>query len=127
MGESYIYSPGVDKNSFVNEYYTLIGMEDYLDKNNNPRLESIDNDNIFAKKTVRSDGSVRYSVRLSKEGKIYNPMSIYGIEKDSNFLDRVCRSSGKYRDINYKAFDMYINFLKTKNVAWLHNAERESE
>ena len=127
MQESYIYNPGVDKNSFVNEFYTLMGMEDFIDKNNNPRLNEPDNENVFAKKTVRSDGSVRYSARLSKEGKMLNPVSIYGQEINSNFLDRVCRSSGKFKDLNYKAFDMYINFLKTKNAAWLHNAEREAE
>ncbi|NBX98670.1 hypothetical protein EB118_23885 [bacterium] len=127
MGESYIYSPGVDKNSVVNEFYTLVGLEDFVDLNNNPRLNKETDDNIFAKKTVRADSSVRYSVRLSKDGKIYNPMSIYGQETSSAFLDRVCRASGKFKDVNYKTFDLYVNFLKTKNVAWLHNAEREAE
>lgn len=124
---NYIYSPGIDKNNFINEFYTINGMEDFIDNNNNPRLNKETDDNIFAKKTTRSDGSVRYSVRLAKDGKIYNPMSIYGQEVASNFLDRVCRASGKFKDVNYKTFDMYINFLKTKNVAWLHNAEREAE
>jgi hypothetical protein len=54
-------------------------------------------------------------------------MSIYGQENNSTFLDRVCRASGKFKDVNYKTFDLYVNFLKTKNVAWLHNAEREAE
>jgi hypothetical protein len=125
--DNYIYNPGVDKNSVVNEFYTLVGLEDFVDLNNNPRLNKETDDNIFAKKTVRADSSVRYSVRLSKDGKIYNPMSIYGQETNSTFLDRVCRASGKFKDVNYKTFDLYVNFLKTKNVAWLHNAEREAE
>jgi hypothetical protein len=125
--DNYIYNPGVDKNSVVNEFYTLVGLEDFVDLNNNPRLNKETDDNIFAKKTVRADSSVRYSVRLSKDGKIYNPMSIYGQETSSTFLDRVCRASGKFKDVNYKTFDLYVNFLKTKNVAWLHNAEREAE
>jgi hypothetical protein len=125
--DNYIYNPGVDKNSVVNEFYTLVGLEDFVDLNNNPRLNKETDDNIFAKKTVRADSSIRYSVRLSKDGKIYNPMSIYGQETNSTFLDRVCRASGKFKDVNYKTFDLYVNFLKTKNVAWLHNAEREAE
>lgn len=125
--DNYIHNPGVDKNSVVNEFYTLVGLEDFVDLNNNPRLNKETDDNIFAKKTVRADSSVRYSVRLSKDGKIYNPMSIYGQETNSTFLDRVCRASGKFKDVNYKTFDLYVNFLKTKNVAWLHNAEREAE
>lgn len=127
MMDSYIYSPGVDKNKVTNEFYTLSGMEDFIDNNNNPRLSKSDDDNIFAKKVVRSDSSIRYSIRLSNDGKIYNPVSIYGKEDNSTFLDRICRASGKFKDVNYKTFDMYINFLKTKNVAWLHNAEREAE
>lgn len=125
--QNYIYSPGVDKNSTVNEFYTLSGMEDFIDNNNNPRLNKETDSNIFAKKIVRADSTIRYSLRLSKDGKLYNPMSIYGKENNINFLDRICRASGKFKDVSYKTFDMYVNFLKTKNVAWLHNAEREAE
>jgi hypothetical protein len=125
--ENYIYQNNTDNNNIESEYYTLIGLEDYMDSNNRPRLKDEQDDNIFAKKIVRDNSSVRYSVRLSKDGKIFNPVSIYGKENNSTFLDRICRASGKFKDVNYKAFDMYINFLKTKNSAWLHNAEREAE
>ncbi len=29
------------------------------------------------------------------------------------------------KEVNAKVFDLYINFLATKNTAWLNNAERE--
>lgn len=125
--DNYIYQNQKDKNQISNEYYTLMGLEDYIDDNNNPRLEKVDNENVFAKKTIRDNSSVRYSIRLSKDGKIFNPVSMYGKENNSTFLDRICRASGKFKDVSYKTFDMYINFLKTKNIAWLHNAEREAE
>lgn len=125
--ETFIYQNSPNKNIINNEYYTLSGLEDFVDNNNNPRVNNEANDNVFAKKTIRDNSSVRYSIKISKDGKIFNPLSIYGKEIDSTFLDRVCRASGKFRDVNYKTFDMYINFLKTKNVAWLHNAEREAQ
>lgn len=125
--EDYIYTKNIDRNTITNEYFTLIGLEDFIDDSNRPRIENPENDNVFAKKIVRDNSSVRYSIRLSKDGKIFNPASIYGKENNNTFLDRVCRASGKFRDVNYKTFDMYINFLKTKNTAWLHNAEREAE
>lgn len=111
----------------TNEFYTLIGLEDYKDEQNNPRITYENSEKILAKKIVREDLSVRFSVKLGANGKMYNPVSIYGEEKTNNFLDRICRNNNKFRDVNAKAFDLYVKFLKTKNVAWLNNAEREME
>jgi hypothetical protein len=107
------------------EAFTVSGKEDYIDKDNNPRCEDPSSDKVFAKKILRDDGSVRYTIKLDNRGKLYNPISIYGETKISSFLDRVCRSQNKYRDVNLKTFEMYIRFLKTKNIAWFNNAERE--
>lgn len=110
-----------------NEFYTLNGLEDYKDTENNPRINQENDSKVLAKKIVREDNSIRFSVKLGNNGKMYNPVSIYGEEKNSNFLDRICRNTNKFRDVNSKAFDLYVKFLKTKNIAWLNNAEREME
>jgi hypothetical protein len=110
-----------------NEFYTLVGLEDFTDISNNPRITDENDAKILAKKIIREDKSVRFSVKLASNGKMYNPVSIYGQEKTSNFLDRICRNTNKFRDVNSKAFDLYVKFLKTKNTAWLNNAEREME
>jgi len=108
------------------EFYTLYGQEDFLDNDNNPRCESENSDKVYAKRSHRDDGSIKYSIKLDSNGKIYNPISIYGVSKITSFLDRICRSQNKYKEVNEKAFSMYLKFLKTKNVAWLHNTERET-
>jgi hypothetical protein len=40
------------------------------------------------------------------------------------------RHAGKpeweFKETNEVVFNKYINFLRTKNIAWLNNAERES-
>lgn len=126
----FIFNPNkntIDHTDPNNEYYAAMGDHDYLDDNGNPRILKDTDKRILAKKILREDGSTRYSVRLTSSGKMQNPLSMYGVEKDSTFLDRVCRSDKKFKDVSYKTFDMYINFLKTKNIAWLHNAEREAE
>lgn len=110
-----------------NEFYTLAGLEDFVDTSNNPRITDENDTKVLAKKIIREDSSVRFSVKLASNGKMYNPVSIYGQEKTSNFLDRICRNTNKFRDVNAKAFDLYVKFLKTKNTAWLNNAEREME
>lgn len=107
--------------------YTMAGMEDECDKNSCPTLADKDAENVFAKKIVRKNGTTKFLVRLSSNGKLFNPMSIYGLEKDKTFLDRICRSNSKFKEVNHKVFDLYIKFLQSKNISWLNNAEREAE
>jgi hypothetical protein len=57
---------------------------------------------------------------------MFNPVSIYG-NKDLRLLENISRNNKQYKEVNQKVFDMYLQFLSTKNTAWLHNAERESE
>lgn len=108
------------------EFYTLSGSEEFFDNNQLPRL-SKESDKVYAKKIIRDDGSARYSIRLSLSNKLYDPTSTYGLDKTKSFLDNTVRSENRFKNVNPKTFDLYLNFLKTKNTAWLHNAERESE
>ena len=130
MSDSFIFNPLNDAEQLAlekNEFYSSMGSQDYLDDQNYPRISKENDKRILAKKITREDGSIKYSIKLTNNGKMQNPLSMYGVEKDNTFLDRVCRSNDKFKEVNYKVFDLYINFLKTKNIAWLHNAEREAE
>lgn len=126
MSEQYIYSEDKEINTLLeDEYFTVSGLEDYLDINNNPRVTSLEDNKILAKKVTREDNSTKYSIKIDSNGKIYNPVSMY-VDKES-FLDKVCRGSEKFKEVNFKIFNMYIHFLRTKNLAWINNAEREKE
>lgn len=116
-----------DLDKEVIECYTIIGLEDNQDSFGNPKTSPENEEKIFAKKTVRKDGTAKYSIRLSNNGKLYNPISIYGAETELKFLDRICRSDKKFKEVNEKTFTWYIKFLSTKNISWLYNAEREME
>jgi len=104
------------------EYFTVSGLEDYLDINNNPRVTSQDDKKILAKKVAIEDNSAKYSIKIDSIGKIYNPVSMY-VDKES-FLDKVCEGSEKFKEVNFKIFNMYIHFLRTKNISWINNAEQ---
>ena len=108
------------------EYFTLIDLTDIFDKEGNPKTKE-DSKYIFAKKTLRKDGSIKYAILLSNQNKLYNPMSIYDPDKSNHFLEKVCRSNSRFIEVNQKTFDYYLGFLKTKNTALLSNAERERE
>lgn len=122
---SHIYNTDTKKNSETEQLYTMLGQEEYLDKDQSPRTET---ENIaYAKKIIRVDGSIKYLIRTGMDKKLYNPLS--PIDKESNraFLDRVSRSNDRFRSVSQKTFNWYMQFLQTKNTAWLHNAEREAE
>lgn len=109
-----------------NKYYTMSGYESFNDDNGKPCADEKDTAIIFAKQTTREDGTKKYSIRLDKDKKMFNPVSIYG-NKDLRLLENISRNNKQYKEVNQKVFDMYLQFLSTKNTAWLHNAERESE
>lgn len=122
---SSLFSKKTNKEEVV-EYYTVRGNESFIDEANKPRVNT-ENNSVLAKKTIRKNGTTKYSIRLGNNGKFYNPVSIYGQEKTHTFLNRICRSNDRFKEVSPKVFDMYIEFLNTKNVSWLINAEREHE
>lgn len=132
MNEEYIfsstnrYSAQTIENTEENKYYTLIGYESYIDDNDIPGINENETAKIFAKKVQRSNGTIKYLIRFDKNGKMFNPVSIYG-NKDLSLLENLSRNNKQFKEVNKKVFDLYGKFLQTKNTAWLYNAERESE
>lgn len=120
--DNFIFEPSKHKNKTIlkNEYFTIHGYEDFFDDTGYPRVESEDSINILAKKVFRIDGTVKHMIKIYPDGKMYNPTSIYDDNKSY-------KNSTKFREVNYKSFNMYLSFLKTKNTSWLYNAEREAE
>ena len=118
------HNPGKKEISDI-KYYTMIGTEDYVDDDGYPRTNNENNHNVVAKAITKDNGKIRYTIKIGTNNKLMNPISIYGKEKESAFLDSVCRASNKFIDVNLKIFELYLNFLKTKNTSWLYNAERE--
>jgi hypothetical protein len=107
----------------TSQYYTLIGQEDFIDDDNNPRIEK-DNDNrVLAKKTVQN--KLKYLIKLDNAGKFYNPLSPISSIKPIKILQTISISDSRFKEVNQTVFNMYLNFLRSKNIAWINNAERE--
>ena len=106
------------------EYYLPLGLEEYIE-DDYPRSKS-DSENVCAKKIVRIDGSTKYLIKLDRTSKLFDPYSKYDKDRtDQKFLNSVCRTDNRFKEVNEKAFQFYIRFLSLKNHALLHNAERE--
>lgn len=115
----------VNQTPSLDEFYTMAGDEDFLDDLNNPRL-LCDNKKTLAKK-IYYENKVKYFIKINTEGKLHNPISVTSKQINTgNFLDKTCKQP-KFRAVSYEIFDMYLKFLKSKNLSWLHNANRKAE
>jgi len=110
----------------ITEYYTIIGDQDYIDEDNNPRLEK-DTEKTLAKKIIGENNKAKFLIKMNSDGKFHNPTNIHSKQKlTSGFLDKKCKSP-KFKNVTFSVFNMYMKFLKTKNLSWLYNADREAE
>lgn len=99
--------------------YTIRGKEDAYDFDENPVI--YDGDKLtYAKKQKNSHSGVwRYFIKIDAYGKFVDPtnkMSSGGFAKEKFHKDFV--------EVDGKTFKFYLSFLKTKNKAFLLNAER---
>lgn len=102
--------------------YTIYGKHDFLDENKNPR---INNENNSLAKSITVNNKTKYYIKVGSYGKVYNPMGLYSEGTSNKFLAKVGKNAWEFTEVNQKVFDMYVSFLRTKNQAWLNNAERE--
>lgn len=127
MDDNFIFTGNANtKVENITALYTLSGEEDFFDNDQLPRLNN-DSERVYAKKVTRDNGTIKYSVKLSLSNKLYDPMSTFGLDKTKSFLDSTVRNENRFKSVSPKVFEMYTTFLKTKNKAWLNNAQREDE
>ena len=103
-------------------YYTTIGSNLSTDGNNNSIAK--DKKSALAYTKITNDEEQHY-IKVGLYGKIFNPIGMYSEGRQNKFLSKVGKQEYNFTRVNSKVFDMYLNFLRTKNVAWLNNAERE--
>jgi hypothetical protein len=106
------------------EYFTILGDHDYLDDLNRPRSNEETN-KVVAKTSTSDKKPTRYYIKVGTYGKIYNPIGMFSEGKNTKFLSKIGRKEFEFKEVNQRVFDFYTNFLSTKNMAWLNNAERE--
>jgi hypothetical protein len=109
-------------------FYTSLGKHDFLE--NNIPMKNQEDESVYAKKIIRSNGTIKYLIRLDYSAKFFNPFSIYDKEdqrQSVEFLNSVCRNNKKFKEVSGKVFSFYIEFLSSKNMSCFYNAERESQ
>lgn len=104
--------------------YTIIDQHNFIDNDNNPRL-SEDSNRVYAKKIIKNN-TQKYLIKVDNTNKFYNPLSPVSSIKPTKILQTISIPKNQFKQVNQEIFSMYLNFLRSKNEAWLHNAEREN-
>ena len=118
------FQNNTDPPNKIYEYYTIIGDHDYLDEDKRPRAKE-ENNKVVAKTSTTDNKPTRYYIKVGTYGKIYNPIGLYSEGHNAKFLSKIGRKQYEFKEVNQNIFNLYVNFLTTKNTAWLNNAERE--
>jgi hypothetical protein len=114
-----------------------MGSHDFLDNDGFPRLSEDNHSNavakiIFSKKSKHFENLQkiypRFYIKLDPNSKIFNPKKILSSieEKDSlSFINSICKTNWEFKEVTSQIFQKYITFLKTKNISWLKDAQRD--
>lgn len=118
------------------KFFAIIGHEDYLDADGSPRVNDASSPKVAAKmvfskksKHFSSNKSyARYYIKIDPNDNLFNPRKIHSSitdKKNFNFINEVCKDSWIFKEVTPQIFNKYITFLKTHNLAWLKEAQRD--
>ena len=103
-------------------YYTLFGDHNDVDDNGNPTTDNLENALAYNKKTNKEES---FYLKVGAYNRIFNPIGLFSEGKSNKFDSKTGKKEYDFTRVNKRVFDWYINFLRTKNLSWLNNAERE--
>lgn len=119
---------GVEEEEKDVEVFTILGKQDDFDDDEYPILFDTvkdlaeDRPDACAKR-VSGERGFTYFIKRAHDGKFLNPIGLY--EENRHSARRLGQDLFNFKQVPKKAFEFYVKFLKTKNRAWLQNAERE--
>lgn len=101
------------------KYYTSLGSGDYIDEEGNAR-QTEQQDNTFAKSK-----SGNFFIKVGPDNRAYNPIGMFSEGQYNKILSRIGKKEFNFKKVNKRVFELYLSFLKTNNLAWLNNTNRE--
>jgi len=105
--------------------YTYMGWQDKVNALGEPIINDPNDDRALAKVVFVNKNITRYYVKVNALNHLFNPIGIAYENSHNKIRYRIGDKEWKYKEVNHKCFDYYLAFLKTKNVAYHKNAERE--
>ncbi len=117
-------------NESIFKVFTFKGKEDFLDEDKYPMLDLEDTQKAFESPDAHAIKQVvgnrtRYFVKRGKAGRLFNPIGLYSEGSQYSRTRHAAKPNWEIKETTEKIFIYYIKFLRSKNSAWLNNAERE--
>lgn len=122
--------------SLDDEYYTLIGKENFLDNNGFPR--TLENSSVIYAKAIKNKKTknlqnnnthYRYFVLADKNNILYNPIVLHSVDDQNHhtydFINGVCKNGLDFKEVSYDIFKNYLSFLKTSSKKFFTKAQRD--
>lgn len=118
------------------EFFTFMGLQEFIDEKGYPKISS-DTDISYAKiceskkskSIIDNKESYRFYIKTDPNNNIINPKKIYSDKnfdlKSNTHLNKICKHTEQYKEVSESIFKKYIEFLKTQNIKWLKEAQRE--
>lgn len=123
----------VEPSNKTNSYYTSKNNSEFVDEENYPRC-SKDDERVLAKllynkktKSITSDNiHASYHLRILPNKNLVDSRQLYAVpEKQSSYVDSICKSDQEFLEVSRDTFQKYINFLKSENIQWLNMAQKD--
>lgn len=132
----------IDMSQFVSKtvepeqkFYTKKGEESFVDEDKNYR-SSIESPQVYAKairkrlsKNFAGNKNLAYAyyIKTDPSRNLFNPMDLHTIEPKvkKSFINKVCKTELVFTEVTESIFNKYLTFLRTENIKWLQDAQRE--
>lgn len=118
------------------KFYTILGNEDFIDKNGYPRVYQ-ESKSVFAKACANKKSRqltnkslcYRYYIKTNPLKILYNPIEIYSIQNNNKYeyshIHKTYKTEWALTEVTESVFNKYVEFLKTKSLNWLKAAQKE--
>ncbi len=103
-------------------YYTIFGKHTETDEDGNP-TQLVEKGALA--KQIRRGTKYDYYVMVGNSGRLFDPLGLYATRETSKMSQTRGKPELRLCKTNQQVFDLYVRYLRTKNKAWLRNAERE--
>ena len=101
-----------DTPNYQSQYYTVIGQHDFIDNDDNPSLNSADDNKLMAEKITYTDGRQAFYVRVGTYGKLYNPIGMYSEGRLKKYMAKFGKKEWTLKKVNPKVFQLYVIGIK---------------
>jgi len=96
------------------KFYTILGEHDFIDSSNKPQSKK-ESSKVVAK-CISKNGNNKFYIKVGTYGKIFNPIGLFSEGKNEKFIAKIGKKEFEFKEVNQKIFDLYLNFLSTKNM-----------